>query len=117
YGEGKQVRDFTYVDDVTEIIAASVTNPEAVGQIVNVGGGSPATLMEAVTMLEKISGKPCPKTYLERQKGDVFSTRADTRKLEKIFGVKPRTPLREGLVREWEWLKQFVEAEDEEQAI
>jgi UDP-glucose 4-epimerase len=117
YGDGKQVRDFTYVEDVVEIVAASLGNSEAVGQIVNVGGGSPATLMEAVTMLEEISGKACPKTYLERQKGDVFSTRADTRKLEKIFGVKPRTPLREGLAREWEWLKQYVEAEDEEQAI
>jgi len=117
YGDGKQVRDFTYVDDVVEIIAASLTNPEAVGQIINVGGGSPATLMEAVTILEEISGKISPKTYLERQKGDVFSTRADTTKLEKIFGVKPRTPLKEGLAREWEWLKKFVEAEDEEQAI
>ncbi len=117
YGDGKQVRDFTYVDDVVEIITLSLTNPEAVGQIINVGGGSPATLMEAVTILEEISGKICPKTYLERQKGDVFSTRADTAKLERIFGVKPRIPLREGLAREWEWLKKFVEAEDEEQAI
>ncbi len=117
YGDGKQVRDFTYVDDVVEIIAASLTNPEAVGQVVNVGGGSPCTLMEAVAILEEISGKMCPKTYLERQKGDVFSTRADTVKLEKIFGLKPHTPLREGLAREWDWLKKYVEAEDEEQAI
>ena len=117
YGDGKQIRDYTFVEDVVDIITASVTSPEAVGQIINVGGGSPATLMETISMLEEISGKACPKTYLERQKGDVFSTRADTTKLERIFGVKPHTPLREGLVQEWEWLKKFVEAEDEEQAI
>ncbi|HEV2353233.1 MAG TPA: NAD-dependent epimerase/dehydratase family protein [Puia sp.] len=117
YGDGKQVRDFTFVDDVVEVIAAAVTSETAVGEVVNVGGGSPCTLMEAVTMLEEISGKTCPKTFLERQKGDVFSTRADTAKLERIFGVKPKTPLREGLVKQWEWMQKFVQAEDEEQAI
>jgi len=117
YGDGKQVRDFTYVDDVTEFITASVTSEAAVGQVVNVGGGSPCTLMEAVTMLEEISGKTCAKTFLERQKGDVFSTKADTAKLERIFGAKPKTSLREGLTQQWEWMKKFVQAEDEEQAI
>ena len=117
YGDGKQVRDFTFVEDVAEIVAAAVTNQAAVGEVVNVGGGSPCTLMEAVTMLEEISGKTCPKTFLERQKGDVFSTRADTAKLERIFGMKPKTTLREGLARQWEWMQKFVQAEDEEQAI
>ncbi len=117
YGDGKQVRDFTYVDDVVEAIAASVTSEAAVGQVVNVGGGSPCTLLEAVTMLEEISGKTCPKTFLERQKGDLFSIRADTAKLERVFGTKPKTPLKEGLQRQWEWMRKFVQAEDEEQAI
>jgi nucleoside-diphosphate-sugar epimerase len=117
YGDGKQVRDFTYVDDVVEIIAASLRNEAALGQVVNVGGGSPATLLEAITLLEEISGKACGKTFLERQKGDVFSTRADTAKLEKIFGTKPKTNLKEGLTREWEWMQKFVQAEDDEKAI
>lgn len=117
YGDGKQVRDFTFVDDVVEVIAAAVTSETAVGEVVNVGGGSPCTLMEAVMMLEEISGKTCPKTFLERQKGDVFSTRADTAKLERIFGTKPKTSLKEGLAKQWEWMQKFVQAEDEEQAI
>jgi nucleoside-diphosphate-sugar epimerase len=117
YGDGKQIRDFTYVEDVAEIIVAAVTCEAAVGQIVNVGGGSPAALMEAVTILEEISGKTCAKTYLERQRGDVFSTRADTTKLETIFGIKPRTSLREGLTRQWDWMQKFVQAEDDEQTI
>ncbi|SRR5579871_9987 len=117
YGDGKQVRDFTYVDDVVEVVAASVTSDAAVGEVVNLGGGSPCTLMEAITMLEEISGKTCAKTFLERQKGDVFSTRADITKLERIFGAKPKTALRDGLVKQWEWMQKFVHAEDEEQAI
>lgn len=117
YGDGQQVRDFTYVDDVVETITAALTVEEAVGQVVNVGGGSPATLLEALTLLEEISGKSCPRTFLERQKGDVMSTRADTAKLERIFGTKPKTTLREGLARQWEWMQKFVQSEDEEQAI
>ena len=52
YGDGKQIRDFTYVEDVVEIIAAALT-ADVVGQVVNVGGGSPATLLEAVAILEE----------------------------------------------------------------
>jgi UDP-glucose 4-epimerase len=116
YGDGKQVRDFTYVDDVAEIITAALT-ADVVGQVVNVGGGSPATLLEAAAVLEEVSGKTSPKTFLERQKGDVFSTRADTAKLERLFGTKPKTTLKEGLAREWEWMQKFVQSGDEEMAI
>jgi hypothetical protein len=84
---------------------------------VNVGGGSPATLLETIALLEEISGHTVPKTFLERQKGDVLSTRADTAKLEALFGFKPKVSLREGLVREWEWMEKFVQAEDEERSI
>ncbi len=117
YGDGGQVRDFTYVEDAVDILAASLTSADAVGQTINVGGGSPCKLLEAVSLLEEISGKTCPKTFLERQKGDVRATRADTGKLEKIFGRKPQTSLKEGLTLEWEWMKKFVQGEDEEKAI
>jgi UDP-glucose 4-epimerase len=116
YGDGKQVRDFTYVEDVVDVIHAAIT-ADVVGQVVNVGGGSPCTLLEAVTLLEEISGTTCAKTFLDRQKGDVISTRADTTKLEKLFGFKPKISLREGLSREWEWMKKFVQSEDDETAI
>lgn len=116
YGDGKQIRDFTYVEDVAQIVAASLT-ADVAGQVVNVGGGSPATLLEAVSVLEEISGKPCAKTFLERQKGDVISTKADTSKLERLFGLKPGTSLREGLARQWEWMQKFVQDEDDEKAI
>ena len=116
YGDGKQIRDYTYVDDVVDVVSAALS-ADVAGQVVNVGGGSPATLLEAIAVLEEVSGKPCARTFLERQKGDVFSTRADTAKLEKLFGFKPKISLKEGLAREWEWMKRFVESEDEERAI
>ncbi len=116
YGDGKQVRDFTYIDDVVDAIYASLT-ADVTGQVINVGGGSPTTLSEAVALLEEISGTTNAKTFLERQKGDVISTRADTAKLERLLGFKPKITLKEGLTREWEWMKKFVQSEDEESAI
>lgn len=116
-GDGRQIRDFTYVEDVVDVLAEALVNEKAVGEVVNVGGGSPATLLETIALLEEISGRTVPKTFLERQKGDVLSTRADTAKLEAIFGFKPKVSLREGLAREWEWMEKFVRAEDEERAI
>ncbi|MGH7740142.1 MAG: NAD-dependent epimerase/dehydratase family protein [bacterium] len=117
YGDGQQVRDYTYVEDVAEVVSAALTVPDAVGQVVNVGGGSASTLLEALSALEEISGRACPRTFLERQKGDAFSTRADTAKLERIFGFKPKVSLKEGLARQWEWMNRFVQNEDEERAI
>ncbi len=116
YGDGKQVRDYTYVDDVVDVVTAALS-ADVAGQVVNVGGGSPATLLQAIEALEEVSGHKCPRTFLERQKGDVFSTRADTAKLEKLFGFKPKVSLKEGLAREWEWMSRFVQNEDEERAI
>ena len=46
-----------------------------------------------------------------------MATRADTIKLEKLFGFKPKVSLREGLTREWEWMQKFVQSEDDENAI
>jgi nucleoside-diphosphate-sugar epimerase len=116
YGDGKQIRDYTYVDDVVDVVTAALS-ADVAGQVVNVGGGSAATLLEAIAALEEVSGKSCPRTFLERQKGDVFSTRADTAKLERLFGFKPKVSLREGLAREWEWMTRFVQNEDEERSI
>jgi UDP-glucose 4-epimerase len=117
YGDGQQVRDFTFVQDVAEVVVQSLTNDAAVGEVVNVGGGSPCTLEAAIDILSEVSGKTAGRHFLERQKGDVRETRADTEKLVRIFGFKPQVDLKEGLTREWEWASNFFSSEAEEQAI
>jgi nucleoside-diphosphate-sugar epimerase len=117
FGDGKQVRDFTYVADVVEVVSRALGNEAAVGEVVNVGGGSPCTLDEAIGVLAEVSGKVPSRHHLERQKGDVQETRADTHRLERLFGFKPGTPLREGMARQWEWAHAYFTAELEEQAI
>ncbi len=116
YGDGMQVRDFTYVADVVEAIVQALGR-DVSGEIINVGGGSPATLMEALTALEEVSGKTCSKTFLERQRGDALATRADTTKLESLLGFKPAVSLREGLKQQWEWAEKYTREESDVQAL
>jgi UDP-glucose 4-epimerase len=117
YGDGQQVRDFTFVTDVAEVVVQALTNDPAVGEVVNVGGGSPSTLEEAIGLLSEASGKNAGRHFLEKQRGDVRETRSDTGKLERLFGFKPQVGLKEGLGRQWEWASAFLVAEAEEQAI
>jgi UDP-glucose 4-epimerase len=116
YGDGKQVRDFTYVDDVVDAVVSALDR-EVSGEILNVGGGSPATLLEALTVLEEVSGRTAPKTFLERQRGDVLATQADTGKIERLLAFKPRVPLREGLARQWEWVEKHAREEADMAAL
>jgi UDP-glucose 4-epimerase len=116
YGNGQQIRDFTFVDDVTDIVVEALGN-DLCGETINVGGGTACTLLDAIAILEGFYGKPSMKTFLERQKGDVESTQADTAKLEKFFSKKPSTSLIDGLALEWKWFHEFLNAENQEQAI
>jgi len=116
YGDGRQVRDFTYVEDVVAAIIASIEK-DVSGETLNVGGGSPCSLLDALTTLEEIAGRTVPKTFLERQRGDVLATRADTAKLERLLAFKPCVPLREGLARQWEWVSKHAREEADVAAL
>jgi UDP-glucose 4-epimerase len=103
YGDGKQTRDFTYIDDAVEANLLAMRS-EAIGEVFNIGGGSRITINEAIRLLEGIMGKRARVRYVERQKGDVRHTAADITKARKILGYEPKVRIEEGLRREVEWL-------------
>jgi nucleoside-diphosphate-sugar epimerase len=102
YGDGWQTRDFTYVSDVVEANIRAATADAAVGEVVNIAGGSRVPLREAIRMLEEISGVAVPVTFEEVQKGDVRDTFADTQLAARYLGYAPLVSLKEGLAREFE---------------
>jgi len=104
YGDGNQTRDFTFVDDVVEanILAA---NREIEGEVFNVGGGSTITVNELIREIEVITGKKAKIKNIEKQKGDVIDTRADTSKTSNELNWKPEVKIEEGLKRFVEWYK------------
>ena len=126
YGNCK--RDFTYVDDIVEgVIRVMGGAPEkekgedglpiAPYAIYNIGNSNPENLLDFVEILQEelIRAKVLPEDYdfeshkelVPMQPGDVPTTYADTSALEKDYGFKPKTSLREGLRKFAEWYKEF----------
>ena len=107
YGDGKQTRDFTYVEDIVDatILAAE---SETKGEVFNIGGGSRVTLKEALKTIQEVLGKDARVVYEESQKGDMKHTYADISKAKKLLGYRPKTKLKEGLEREVVWIRELT---------
>jgi UDP-glucose 4-epimerase len=105
YGDGEQTRDFTFISDVVAANLAAASEPEAVGEIFNIGGGSRVILSQVLNTMEDVVGKPIKRLHKEKAMGDARHTAADISKANKILGWKPQISLAEGLTHEWEWVK------------
>ena len=77
----------------------------------NVGGGEEASLIEAIAMLERISGRSLDVRHLDVAKGDVARTRADVTRIAGELGWHPTTSLEDGLAMMWSWASARVAAE------
>lgn len=99
FGDGSQIRDFTYVDDVVGAnIAASIT-PDAVGHVFNVGGGSAATMHDVVAAVTESVGTAPNIVVGETALGDVFRTGADITAASTVLGWAPSVDLATGVAR------------------
>jgi UDP-glucuronate 4-epimerase len=109
YGDGRQSRGFTYVLDVVE---ATVRAMEAAppGALYNVGGGAEVTMLEAIRLLERLSGRSLDVRFSPEVPGDQRRTRADTTRIEAGLGWRPRTSFEQGLEAQWNWAVDRVAA-------
>jgi len=104
FEDGNQTRDFTYIDDIVEgTIAAGLKGKP--GVIYNLGGGSRTSVNEVIQTLQEITGKPISFRFGEKQKGDMRDTFASTERAYAELGYRPAVSLKEGLLREYEWLQ------------
>jgi len=106
HGDGKQTRDFTYIDDVIEANFASLEKGK-VGEIYNIGGGTRKKLEDIFPLLENICQKKIRKVRKETQKGDMPHTFANIEKARKDLNYSPRSGLRDGLKEEWLWTQKL----------
>jgi nucleoside-diphosphate-sugar epimerase len=105
YGDGKQTRDFTFVDDVVAALQAAALSGRP-GCVYNVGGGERVALNEVLRMVEDVTGRALRVERQETQKGDMRDTFADTAAAARDLGFRSSVTLREGLTREWDWLRE-----------
>jgi nucleoside-diphosphate-sugar epimerase len=106
-GDGQQVRGNTYVADCVAAAVAAADAPP--GEVYNVGGGEAASVWDVLRVLEELAGRPARVKREPARDGDQRHTLADTAKLRSHLGWRPRTGLREGLARQWEWQRQELE--------
>jgi UDP-glucose 4-epimerase len=113
YGDGRQKRDFTYVDDVVDAFLRAAFSEAASGQCFNLGGLEPISLKDLTELLLEIAGRnsgyrlmPFPP---ERKIIDIGDFYADYFKIQHVLGWRPTIDLREGLQRTVEYYRQYKE--------
>jgi nucleoside-diphosphate-sugar epimerase len=101
YGDGKQTRDFTFVDDIARgtIKATKKTGFE----IINLGGNKPYELIYMIRLIEKYLGKKAKIKYLPFNKSDIKATWADISKAGKMLKWKPEVNLADGIKKTVDW--------------
>ncbi|PIV69438.1 MAG: UDP-glucose 4-epimerase [Candidatus Aenigmarchaeota archaeon CG01_land_8_20_14_3_00_37_9] len=103
-GDGKQTRDFIYVDDLVEFIVNSI-NEKPKNRLFYLSKGKQYSINEIVKLLKKISNLPIEPEYINKVKGEVKEIVLDCSLAKKELGWKPKTEIEEGLKKTFEWYK------------
>jgi UDP-glucuronate 4-epimerase len=124
FNHGRMRRDFTYVDDVAQVVTRILGNPPqgdaawnaeapdpsssaAPWKIYNIGNNQPEDLTHIVTVLEEALGRSARKELLPMQPGDVPATYADIDDLARDIGFRPSTTIEEGIARFVKWYRDY----------
>lgn len=109
YGDGSQIRDFTYIDDVVRANIMAANSDCEPGSVFNVSGGSSVTLNKTLQILEDILGRPINVNRINKVAGDVFQTGGAWDRAKETIGWSPRTSIEDGLRQHVEWARSVNE--------
>ena len=98
-------RDFTYVEDVVDALVRSTDENIAGYHILNIASSNPASLVELLNIVEKVSGVKAEVIHRESNKASIEVSHADITKAKEILGWEPKTTLEDGVSRYIEWFK------------
>lgn len=119
FNNGDMSRDFTYIDDIVRGVISTLSNPPGADldpplyQILNIGNGSPVSLMDFIETLEHYLERTAKKNMLPMQPGDVPRTWADTSRINS-FGYESTTSVTMGVKRFVEWFRWYSANENRE---
>jgi UDP-N-acetylglucosamine/UDP-N-acetyl-alpha-D-glucosaminouronate 4-epimerase len=105
YGNGRQSRDFTYVENVVRGNLLALRAKGAQGQSVNLATGRRITLLDLLRELGRLTGRPARAEHRPPREGDVRHSLADISLARRMLGYKPVVPFEEGLRRTVEWYR------------
>jgi UDP-glucose 4-epimerase len=107
FGDGKQSRDFTYVDNVVDanLLACEADAKQAAGRVFNVATGRRTDLCETFQILKKLIGYSGDVKFEPERAGDVKHSLADISLADQYLGYEPKVDFEEGLSRTIEWYR------------
>lgn len=109
YGNGKQVRDVLFIDDLVAAFKKSINKIKSVsGMTFNIGGGreNSLSLLELIEHLENISGRSVKYSFSDWRRGDQRIYISDIRQAQKKLNWKPKISVKKGIARLYNWVKQ-----------
>src|SRR3954471_17949343 len=112
FNAGKNLRDFTYIDDIVEgvvkaLLYPPVARPDPPFSVLNLGHHRPVETLLFVRMLEQLLARKATVELLPPQPGDMFETCADLTRIKAAIQFEPKIPLEEGLRRFVEWFREY----------
>lgn len=105
HGDGRQTRDFTFVDTVTEVLATAALEGVTADRPVNLAFGTRTSLLEVVAHLEDLLGHPVEVQHVEARPGDVRDSQADNTLLRGLFPHTRPVQFRHGLAATLAWFR------------
>ncbi|MBE7468553.1 MAG: epimerase [Anaerolineae bacterium] len=99
FGQGEQIRDYIYVDDVVQALVAAATAAGINRQVINIGTGSGTSIRQLVGLIEKVSGRKAQTIFNPSISGGVSSLVADTSRARRLLDLNPQVTLEDGLAR------------------
>ena len=109
-GDGRQTRDFTYVDTVAGVIADAVVRRVSDPEPVNLAFGTRTDLLTLIELLEQVIGQPLERQHRPPRTGDVRDSQADSTRLRALFPDVVPVPLEDGLLATVEWMRGLMRA-------
>ena len=106
FGDGSQTRDFIYVEDLCEAILGSLSNPEARGEVIQLGTGVGTSILELAELTKQVTGSKSEIRFEERRAGEVYKSQTDISKARRLLGFEPQTSLSDGLAQTADWYRE-----------
>jgi UDP-glucuronate 4-epimerase len=105
YGDGKQKRDFTYIDDIAIGTILAYEKQFNSFEIINLGNNKPIELLKVINIIEEYLGKKAKINYMSFHKADMYETYADIKKAKNMLNWEPKTDIEDGLRKCVDWYK------------
>ena len=109
FGDGKQTRDFTYIDNVVLAnLLAATSDRDLRGEVITIGTGTQSSLRDVLEAMNRVTKVPGGPEFKDPRAGDVRDSVADISRARELLGYEPIVDLTEGLERTMVWMRDNV---------